>query len=393
MTESRHGDQGRRHGVDGPTCQLASNLKSRRLAVVALGLTLAVAMLSRSQRHAAFAHAQPASARFTIEEATIAQLHAAYRRRTVTAREVTQAYIDRIEAYDKQGPYLNAIITLNRRALDEADALDATLRATGSLKGPLHGIPVVLKDNIDTSDMPTTSGVALFRDFVPRRDAFLVAKLRQAGAIILAKASLSELAMGTIDTINSVLPGFTRNPYNTAYASGGSSGGTGVAIAASFAAVGVGTDTGSSVRSPASINNLVGIRPTVGLVSRTGVAKLISQRDTPGPMARTVEDAARLLDVMAGVDSEDARTAEAPSHIPGTYLYRVSRPRRPQRRSHRGIPSDALARGRRGPACRGIVRAGHSRLAIGRRRHRRRLHGTRLRDSAATAANLGTDEG
>jgi len=136
------------------------------------------------------------------------------------------------------GPYLNSIITLDGRALDEAGRLDATLQATGALTGPLHGIPVILKDNIDTFDMPTTSGVALFKDFVPRKDAFLVVRLRQTGAIVLAKASLSELALGTIGTINSVLPGFTRNPYNTAHASGGSSGGTGVAIAANFGAVG-----------------------------------------------------------------------------------------------------------------------------------------------------------
>src|SRR5205823_13574764 len=129
------------------------------------------------------------------------------------------------------------------------------------------------------------------KDFVPARDAFIVQRLRNAGAILLAKASLSELGMGLADNINSVLPGFTRNPYNWAYASGGSSGGTGVAIAANLGAVGIGTDTGGSVRAPASINNLVGIRPTVGLVSRTGMAPLDSQRDTPGPMTRTVEDA------------------------------------------------------------------------------------------------------
>jgi amidase len=167
--------------------------------------------------------------------------------------------------------------------------------------------------------MPTSSGVALFKDFVPPKDAFIVARLHAAGAILLAKASLSELAMGLADTINSVLPGFTRNPYNTAYASGGSSGGTGVAVAANFGTVGIGTDTGGSVRAPSSINNLVGIRPTVGLVSRTGMGPLDSQRDTPGPMARTVEDAARLLDVLAGVDSADQRTAAAEGNIPPSY--------------------------------------------------------------------------
>ncbi|HLZ69228.1 MAG TPA: amidase, partial [Dehalococcoidia bacterium] len=203
----------------------------------------------------------PAAA-FRVEETTIAQLHAAYLAGRTTARDVTRAYLERIAAYDKRGPYLNSLIHVNERALAEAERLDTALRDGGSLSGALHGIPVIVKDNLDTADMPTSSGVALFKDFLPPRDAFIVARLRAAGAILLAKASLSELAMGLADNINSVLPGFTRNPYNTAYASGGSSGGTGVAIAANFGAVGIGTDTGGSVRAPASINNLAGIRPT-----------------------------------------------------------------------------------------------------------------------------------
>ena len=254
-----------------------------------------------------------------IEELTIAALHTAYLAGTATARGITQAYLDRIERDDRRGPYLNSLITVNPHALEVADRLDATLRATGALIAPLHGVPVIIKDNLDTTDMPTTSGVVLFKDFVPPTDAFVVGRLRAAGAILLAKASLSELAMGLADTINSVLPGFTRNPYNPAYASGGSSGGTGVAIAANFGTVGVGTDTGGSVRAPASVNNLVGLRPTVGLVSRTGMAPLDSQRDTPGPMGRTVEDVARLLDALAGVDPADERTHVGADHLPATY--------------------------------------------------------------------------
>ena len=227
-----------------------------------------------------------------IEELTIARLHAAYLSGDVTSATITRAYLDRIEAYDRRGPYLNSLISLNAVALHEADRLDAALRAGGTLTGPLHGVPVIVKDNLDTVDMPTTSGLRILKDFVPERDAFIVRRLRNAGAILLAKASLSELAMGLPDNINSVLPGFTRNPYNLAYASGGSSGGTGVAIAANFGTIGLGTDTGGSVRAPASINNLVGVRPTVGLVSRTGMAPLDSRRDTPGPMTRSVEDAA-----------------------------------------------------------------------------------------------------
>ena len=257
---------------------------------------------------------------FDVIECTIAQLHAAYLDGSATARDVTQAYLERIERYDRRGPYLNSIIRVNARAIAVADDLDAALRTNGALSGPLHGVPVIVKDNLDTVDMPTTSGVAFFRNFVPDHDAFVVARLRSAGAIVLAKASLSELSMGLADSINSVLPGFTRNPYNTAYASGGSSGGTAVALAANFGTVGLGTDTGGSVRAPAAINNLVGIRPTVGLVSRTGMAPLDSQRDTPGPMGRTVEDVARLLDVIAGVDPDDPRTTAAAGHIHVTYL-------------------------------------------------------------------------
>jgi amidase len=253
-------------------------------------------------------------------ECTIAQLHAGYLAGSVTARAVTQAYLDRIAAYDRRGPYLNSLIHVNADALATAGRLDAALQATGALSGALHGIPVIVKDNLDTADMPTSSGVAMFKDFVPASDAFIVARLRAAGAIVLAKASLSELSMGLADSINSVLPGFTRNPYNTAYASGGSSGGTAVAVAANFGTVGLGTDTGGSVRAPASINNLVGIRPSVGLVSRTGMAPLDSQRDTPGPMGRTVADVARVLDVIAGVDSADPCTAAAAEHIPPTFI-------------------------------------------------------------------------
>jgi len=299
---------------------MKSDLGSRVAVGASVVLNLSLAVPLGQQAVISLVGSQALSAApFPVEETTIRQIHAAYLAGETTARAITQAYIDRIVAYDKRGPYLNSIINLNDHALADADKLDAALKATGRLTGPLHGIPVIVKDNLDTFDVPTTSGVALFKDFVPTKDAFVVARLRQAGAIVLAKASLSELAMGLADTINSVMPGFTRNPYNTAYASGGSSGGTAVAIAANFATVGIGTDTGGSVRAPASINNLVGIRPTVGLVSRTGMGPLDSQRDTPGPMGRNVEDVARLLDVMAAVDPDDERTAGSETNRPRTY--------------------------------------------------------------------------
>jgi amidase len=181
---------------------------------VILCLALAKTPSGQQTRTSSLGSAPPASAvaPFPVEETTIVQLHAAYLAGKTTAHEVTQAYVDRISAYDKRGPYLNSIITLNDHVLTDADRLDAALKATGKLTGPLHGIPLIVKDNLDTFDLPTTSGVVLFKDFVPPKDAFVVKRVREAGAIILAKASLSELAMGLADSINSVLPGFTRNP-------------------------------------------------------------------------------------------------------------------------------------------------------------------------------------
>src|SRR2546430_541079 len=255
-----------------------------------------------------------------IEETTIADIHTAYLAGTLTAHAVTAACLARIAAYDKDGPYLNALITVNAQALAEADALDAAYTASGTLSGPLHGIPVIVKDNLDAVGMPMTAGFQGWKKYYPPADAPVVAKIKAAGGIILAKASLSEFAKGGGDNINSVLPGFARNPYNTLYATGGSSGGTGAALAANFGVVGIGTDTGGSVRMPAAHNALVGLRPTVGLVSRTGVVPLDGVRDTAGPMARSVTDMAILLDVIVGPDPEDAAMARSAGHIPPSYL-------------------------------------------------------------------------
>jgi amidase len=261
------------------------------------------------------------AAPFPGEEATIAQVHAAILSGKTTAREVVQAHLDRIEAYDKKGPYLNSIVVVNPRALDEAAALDAEYRTTGKLKGPLHGIPVAVKDNLDAVGMPMSSGFQGWKNYVPPSDAPVVKRIKEAGGIIIAKTSLSEFARGGGDNINSVLSGFARNPYDTARATGGSSGGTGAAVAASFAIVGIGTDTGGSVRMPAAHNALAGLRPTVGLVSRTGVVPLNTVRDTAGPMARTVGDMAILLDVIAGAEADDpdGATKRAVGHIASTY--------------------------------------------------------------------------
>ncbi|ATC64765.1 amidase [Nibricoccus aquaticus] len=254
-----------------------------------------------------------------IEEITIADLHAAYRDGRTTVRQVVEAHLVRIEAYDQQGPTINSIITVNPAILAEADKLDAARAKlpTGQIpQGALWGIPVVVKDNLDATSMPMTNGFQGWKNYVPPTDAPVVAKIKSAGGLIIAKASLSEFARGGGDNINSVLPGFARNPYHTAYATGGSSGGTGASLAASFAVVGIGTDTGGSVRMPAAHNALAGLRPTVGLVSRTGVVPLDAHRDTAGPMARNVADMAILLDVISGADPADIATTKPPHRIP-----------------------------------------------------------------------------
>jgi amidase len=265
----------------------------------------------------AFAQAQ--SGPFLVEEVSIADLEAAYLAGRTTARAVTQAHLDRIAAYDKKGPLINSLITVNPRALEDADRLDAALRATGRPVGPLHGVPIVVKDNIDVAGLPMTAGFQGWKYYYPAEDAPLVKKLRAAGAIIIAKSSLSEFTRGIADNINSMVPGFARNPYNTAYGTGGSSGGTGASVAASFAVVGIGTDTGGSVRSPSASNALAGLRPTVGLVSTAGMTPNNSVRDTAGPMARSVADMVTLLDVMVGADPEDPVTARAEGHRLPTY--------------------------------------------------------------------------
>ena len=256
---------------------------------------------------------------FAIEEATIEGIHAAYRARKATARGVTQAHLHRIAAYDRKGPALGAIIQTNPQALTDADTLDAHWQKTGTLLGPLHGIPVLVKDNYDAAGLPTTGGSGTLLGWVPRKDSTAVRKLRAAGAIILAKATMSEWARGGLDNINSVLPGFARNPYNTAYATGGSSGGTGAGLAASFGVVGLGSDTWGSIRNPSSNNALVGLRPSWALVSRAGMIGLYDARDTAGPMARSIADLASLLDVIAGVDADDPATTHAAGKIPPSY--------------------------------------------------------------------------
>jgi amidase len=253
---------------------------------------------------------------FHLQEATIQDILDAYKSGQLTSHRLVQLYLNRIEAYDKKGPNINAIITVNPKALEEADRLDAAFKASG-LAGPLHGIPVILKDQMDAKGMPTTLGSVLFKNYYPDRDAFVTEKLRKAGAIILAKGTLGELGGG--DTFGSLF-GATRNPYALDRTAGGSSGGPGAALSANFAALAVGEEGFASIRRPSTWNSLVGMRPTAGLVSRSGMYDGWPELNgSLGPMARTVSDVARLLDVIAGYDPEDPLTASGVGHVPGSY--------------------------------------------------------------------------
>jgi amidase len=260
--------------------------------------------------------AAPAST-FEVTEATVADIHAAFKAHTLTAHALVQMYLDRIAAYDQKGPAINCVITVSPTALEEADKLDAEFAKTGTLVGPMHGIPILVKDEIDTAGMPTTQGTVMFKDYRPPLDAFVVAKLRKAGAIILGKTTLSEFAGG--DTY-SALSGYSRNPYALDRTVGGSSGGSGGALAANFATLALGEETSSSLKRPAAWGALTGMRATPGLVSRTG---MWDGHPVPtaqmGPMSRTVTDLAKLLDSMVGYDPEDPITAMGIMHTPKTY--------------------------------------------------------------------------
>jgi amidase len=253
---------------------------------------------------------------FHLIEASITDIHEAMQAGTLTCHSLVQQYLDRIEAYDKQGPAVNAMLYMNPRALQQADAMDQEFKRTRKLK-PLACVPIVLKDNFETADMPTTVGSILLKGAQPPKDAFAVAKLRDNGALILGKANLQEFASGGVSV--SSLGGQTRNPYDLTRTPGGSSGGTGAAVAANFAAAGTGSDTGGSIRSPSSANNLVGIRPTTGLISRDGIVPVSVTQDTIGPMTRNVGDCARMLDAMAGYDPNDPVTSLSVGHIPASY--------------------------------------------------------------------------
>lgn len=257
---------------------------------------------------------------FHLLEATIDDVHAAFQSRRTTCRELVELYLRRIDTYDKSGPALNAVQTINPRALQEADRLDAAFKASGRV-GALHCIPVLVKDQVETSDMRTTYGSAVFKDFVPQRDATIVTRLRQAGAVIVGKSTMGEYASGYLSSAS----GPIRNAYDPKRHASGSSGGTGSGVSANFATVGIAEDTGGSTRGPAAVSNLVGLRPTVPLVSRHGMFPARPSTDTLGPVTRTVRDAAIVLDAIAGYDPKDPVTAYAVGQIPNSYTTFLAR--------------------------------------------------------------------
>ncbi len=257
------------------------------------------------------------AAEFDLSTATIADIHAAIDAGALSSEKLVSLYLARIDAYDKQGPKINSVLYLNKNALDEARALDAE-RKTKGRRSPLHGIPVVIKDLIDVAGLPTTSGFKPFGTPIPPRDAGVVERLRASGAIILAKVSTVNW-FGN-DAFNQHPIGATLNPYNPAHSPGGSSNGTGAAVAAWFSTIGIGTDTGGSVQIPSSYNSLVGIVATQGLVTRTGIVPRGPTQDRAGPMTRSVYDAAATLAVIAGWDAEDLGTFPGIGHFPSSDL-------------------------------------------------------------------------
>src|SRR5262245_46460108 len=259
---------------------------------------------------------------FNVVETTIADIHAAFADGTLTARQLVQMYLDRIAAYDQKGPAINALISLNPAALQEADRLDAAFETSG-LVGPLHGIPVIMKDQADIKGMATTLGSVLFKDYMPDRDCFVVDKLKKAGVIFIGKATLGELGGG--DSHGSLF-GSTRNVYDLERTAGGSSGGSGASVSANFCTVAVGQEGFASIRRPSIWNGVAGMRPTIGLVSRGGVfGGWPAINGSLGSMARTVTDLAKLLDSMVGYDPDDPATAHGVGQVADSYSATLDR--------------------------------------------------------------------
>ena len=328
-----------------------------------------------------------ARAVFQLEEATIAGVHAAMKAGRLTCAGLVDQYLDRIEAHDKRGPALNAITVVNPDARQQAAALDQRYKASGPA-GPLHCVPFIVKDNFETTGLQTAAGSLALKDFDPGRDAFQVKRIKEAGAIIVAKSNMAEWAFSPYETVNSLLPGYTRNPYALDRVTAGSSGGTAAAVAANFGLAGLGSDTGNSIRGPSSHQALVGIRSTMGLTSRAGVVPLSLLADIAGPMTRTVEDAVAVFEVIVGEDPNDPITLTKdfepaglrPSGRPAASVdYRAAlMPRRSEGRAHRR-PSPGLRARHHGRRDRqGLHRCSRG-SEEGRRDHRRSGPGRRSR--------------
>jgi Asp-tRNA(Asn)/Glu-tRNA(Gln) amidotransferase A subunit family amidase len=253
-----------------------------------------------------------------VQEATIAQIHAAMKAGRLTCHGLVEQYLRRIGAYDKNGPAINAIVVTNPDALALADELDRRFAAGGPV-GALHCVPMIVKDNFETIGLQSANGSLALAGFVSAKDAFQVARVKDAGAIVIAKSNMAEWAFTPYETVSSILPGYTKNPYALDRVTAGSSGGTAAAVAASFGAAGLGSDTGNSIRGPSSHQSLVGIRSTMGLTSRGGVMPLSSLADIAGPMARTVADAVAVFQAVVGEDPADPVTSAAREHLPLDY--------------------------------------------------------------------------
>lgn len=286
------------------------------LWTLSLYLLLSILFLLTACRKASDDSRTTMKSTFQIEEATIANIHEAIKSNQITCSELVENYLKRIEAYD-QPLKLNSIVVINPNAIQRAEELDNEFKLTQKLR-PLHGIPVIVKDNYDTKDLQTAGGSLALKGSIPPDDSYQVKKLREAGAIVLAKSNMAEWAFSPYQTVSSIA-GTTRNPYDLERVPAGSSGGTAAAVAANLGAVGLGTDTGNSIRGPSSHTSLVGIRSSMGLTSRDGIIPLYLRNDIGGPMARTVADAVKILEVIAGYDPADPITKNCFGKVPENY--------------------------------------------------------------------------
>jgi amidase len=256
---------------------------------------------------------------FEIHEITISQIHAAFRQGRLTCRALVEDYLRRITAHDKRGAALNAIVLINPDALDIAADLDRRYKQSGPV-GAMHCVPTLVKDNFETRDMPTTAGSLALKGMMTGKDASVVKRLRDAGAVMIAKSNMAEFAFSPVETVSSILPGYTRNPYDTTRVTAGSSGGSAAAVAANLTLIALATDTGNSIRGPAAHQALVGLRSTMGLVSRAGIVPLNLAADIAGAVTRTVADTAAVLQVIAGDDPDDPATMTVRPSLPANYI-------------------------------------------------------------------------